>query len=452
MSAKPKRMVIGGFMEGPGRTWSDWKHPNAQPDAFYNLNWLKRSVEVFEKHGHYDYVFIADSVGMSPTNSAPYTQCRLEPLSIMAALAACTEHIGLAATLSTSFTEPYNAARLFASLDHLSGGRAAFNVVTSYSALSAVNFGLETMMDHEKRYRRAEEFLDVCQELWDSWEDDAMVHDKKAGIYSDFKKIHKINHRGEFFQVAGPLNICRPPQGNPVIFQAGSSDTGRSFAARRADCIFVSPYSIDQAKEFTRDIKARAKAAGRDPDKVYVVPSVTPFVGLTEAEAEAKYQERAGLVDIGDALLRMTKYFDGHDFTRYDLDKPLPDILSSYINGFQGSVQRIVQMAKADNLSLRQIAMRVGSPKGDFIGTPVQIADLMEKWVDEGACDGFMLMEGLPGEHMTFIQHVLPILQDRGRFRREYEGKTLRDNLGLDRPPSRYAQGWRDPALQATAS
>jgi len=396
--------------------------------------------------GKFHFLFLADNVYITE-KTAPYSMSRFEPLTLMSALASVTRHIGLAATLSSTYTEPFNAARLFASLDHLSGGRAAWNVVTSFTDDSASNFSGAKLPPHDERYRIAEEHLATVKGLWDTWEDGTLVHDKATGQFIDADKLHRLDHHGEYYSVRGPLNISRCPQGQPVIFQAGASETGRDFAARFADGIFSIPESRPEALAFYQDIKRRAVSFGRDPDDLRIMPSSPIYVGSTEAEARAKVQERAELVDAKAALSGLAKYFNQHDMTRYDPDEPFPlDLIDQHQEGYQTIVERVRSMAKR-GLTLKQVAQNIASSRASLFGTPEQIADEMTQWFEGRCSDGFMISNGLPGELDIFVSHVVPILQERGLFHREYEGTTLRDSLGLVRPRSRFEA---QPGKEAT--
>jgi FMN-dependent oxidoreductase (nitrilotriacetate monooxygenase family) len=342
--------------------------------------------------------------------------------------------------LSTTYSEPYTVARQFASIDHLSNGRAGWNIVTSPLEGSALNYGKPEHPEHDLRYRMAHEFVEVTKGLWDSWEDDAFIRDKAAGIFFDPAKMHRLNHKGEFFSVQGPLNISRSKQGRPVLIQAGSSEAGKAFAARHADAIFTSQGSLVEAVQFARDVKQRAAKYGRNSDEVLIFPGCSPIVGHTPAEAEQKYQEIAGLVDIRDALHYLGRYFNDLDFTHFELDAPFPELGDFARNGWESATDRLKHVAREEHLTLRQLALRTTTPKSVFVGTPTHIADTMQVWFEAGAADGFMISGAvLPDGLCDFIDHVLPILQERGLFRTEYEADTLRDNLGLPKPENRYA-------------
>ena len=438
MARKKRQLKLGHMIEGAGRTWTDWRHPDAVPSASTSFPYYKERA-LLAQRGKLDFIFIADSLFITETSSPHYLN-RFEPLTILSALAAATSHIGLVATVTASYTEPFNLARQLASLDHISGGRAGWNVVTSWLAGTASNFSKAEHLEHATRYRRAQEHIQVVRGLWDSWEDDALVHDKASGVFFDRSKLHTLGHEGEFFRVKGPLNIARSPQGQPVIFQAGTSEDGRNFAARNADAIFVGHDSVDDAREYYRDVKARAARFGREPETLFVLPAVAPVIGSTEAEADALWAERANLVSIEAALRMLGRSFNDYDFTRHELDAPFPKLSEAVLNSSQGAVLRITRAASEQGLTLREVALRFATPRGDFVGTPEQIADKFEAWLDGSASDGFVISESLPGQFRRLVESVVPILQRRGSFREEYEGATFRENLGLAKPINRYTQ------------
>ena len=433
---QPRQLKLGFILHGVGPGWGDWRHPDAQVDASVNFNFYKRQAQAAEA-GKFDFLFVADSVFIT-ARSSPHYLNRFEPLTILSALAGATSHIGLVATLTVSYSEPYNVARQFASLDHISGGRAGWNVVTSWLEGSAANFSKSEHYAHDVRYRLAGEYLDVVQGLWDSWEDDALVRDKASGVFVDPDKLHTLDHKGEFFQVKGPLNIARSPQGQPVIFQAGASEDGKNFAAKRADAIFVTHDQLEEAQTYYADLKSRAVGFGRDPDQVLVLPGVRPVVGRTEAEAEAKYQELANLVSIENALSMLGRPFNDYDFTQHDLDAPFPDVSAHGANSNQSASLKILQAAQAENLTLRQVALRFATPRSQFVGTPEAVADALQAWFDGRGADGFVLFESLPGQLEQFVEKVVPILQARGIYRTDYASETFRGNLGLDFPVNRH--------------
>jgi FMN-dependent oxidoreductase (nitrilotriacetate monooxygenase family) len=434
--SQPRQIKLGFILHGVGPGWGDWRHPDAQPTASTDFQFYKRQAQVAEA-GKFDFLFVADSVYITEKSSPHYLN-RFEPLTILSALAGATDHIGLVATLTVSYSEPFNVARQFSSLDHISGGRAGWNVVTSWLEGSAANYSREKHYAHDVRYRLAGEYLDVVQGLWDSWEDDALTFDKDSGQFFDPAKLHTLDHKGEFFSVKGPLNISRSPQGQPVIFQAGASEDGKNFAAKRADAIFVSHDELDTAQAYYKDVKARAAGFGRDPDQLHILPSARPVVGRTAEEAEAKYQELINLVSIDNALSMLGRPFNDYDFSVHDLDAPFPDVSEHGANSNQSASLKILAAAKAGNLSLRQVALRFATPRGHFVGAPEQVADALQLWFEERGSDGFVLFESLPGQLELFVELVVPILQARGLYRQDYESTTFRGNLGVDFAVNRH--------------
>jgi alkanesulfonate monooxygenase len=361
------------------------------------------------------------------------------PMTLLPALAAVTERIGLIATMSTTYNAPYHVARLFASLDHLSGGRAAWNIVTSTNPYEALNFGLKEHLEHDERYRRAREFYDVVTGLWDSWADDAFIRDVDSGVYSDPAKLHVLDHQGKYFSARGPLNVARPVQGWPVIVQAGQSDAGRQLAGETAEMVFSGVSDIATAQRVYADIKARAQAVGRNPDHIVIMPGAFVVVGDTAAEARAKKAKLDSLVNPASGIGTLSVQL-GFDVSKLDLDGPLPDELPP-TNASHTSRQKLVDMARNDGLTVRQLAQYVGGAFGtlEMIGTPAMIADQMQEWLESRACDGFNVMfPYLPGGLDDFVDQVVPQLQRRGLFRRDYEGTTLREHLGLPRPANRF--------------
>jgi alkanesulfonate monooxygenase len=366
-----------------------------------------------------------------------HTVTSFEPFTLLSALAASTERIGLVATASTTFDAPYHIARRFASLDHISGGRAGWNIVTTSNPDAALNFGLEEHMEHGERYDRAREFYDVVTGLWDSFADDAFVRDAGSGIYFDPSRMHVLGHRGEHLKVRGPLNIARPPQGWPVIVQAGASEPGRQLAAETAEMVFAAGGSLADAKRFYADVKGRMPAAGRDPESLKILPGAFVVVGDTVEDARAIRAKLDGLVHLDSAIASLSIAV-GHDVSGFDLDAPLPPIPDT--NQSKSSRERVLALAEREGLTVRQLAQRLGGYAGlAFVGTAATIADEMERWLEERGCDGFNVMfPFLPAGLDAFVDKVVPELQRRGIFRREYEGTTLRDHLGLQRPANRF--------------
>ena len=432
-----RKLRLGAFLAGTGSNMASWRHPEAVADGAINLEYYKELTRKAEE-AKLDFVFFGDGLYISE-KSHPNFLNRFEPLTLLATLAAHTSHIGLAATLSTTYSEPFTIARQFASIDHISGGRAGWNIVTSPLEGSALNYSKPEHPQHDLRYRMAHEYLEITKGLWDSWEDDAFIRNKETAQFIDPDKLHRLDYRGEFYSVQGPLTISRSPQGRPVLIQAGSSEAGRDFASRHADVIFTGQPSIEEARNFYNDVKGRAAKYGRDPRQILILPGCAPIVGRTAEDAERKYQEIAGLVEIQDALNYLGRYLNDMDFSPYGLDDPFPDLGDFARNGWETATDRLKKMAKDENLTLRQMALRTTTPKNNFSGTPEQVADIMQEWFEAGVVDGFMInCAVLPVGFNDFIDLVLPIMKDRGLFRTGYEFSTLHENLGLPIPLNRY--------------
>jgi alkanesulfonate monooxygenase len=438
--ASSRQLHLGAFMRPVSIHTAAWRYPGAFPDANFNFHHLKGFAQTLER-GKFDAFFMADHLAVlnmpmqALKRSATVTS--FDPLVLLPALAVVTERLGLIATASTTYNAPYHVARKFASLDHISGGRAGWNVVTSGNPDEAMNFGLEEHVDHTTRYRRAREFFDVVTGLWDSWADDAFIREVETGIYFEPDRLHILDHRGEHLKVRGPLNIARPVQGWPVIVQAGASEAGRQLAAETAEVIFGAGSNITNARVFYADVKGRMGKLGRDRDHLKVLPGAFVVVGETAAEAREKRALLDSLVHYDSAIASLSIAL-GHDASRFDPDGPLPPIPES--NASKSGQERIVELAQREKLTVRQLAQRVGGYGGlAFVGTPEIIADQMEEWLFSEACDGFnVLFPYLPGGLDDFVDQVVPELQRRGLFRREYEGATLRENLGLPRPENRF--------------
>jgi FMN-dependent oxidoreductase (nitrilotriacetate monooxygenase family) len=434
--SKTRKIVLGAGMAGVGASLSAWRHPKVQTDASVSIDFYKGQAQKAEQ-GKFDLVFVADSMFINE-KSVPHFLNRFEPLTILSALAAVTSHIGLVATISTSYSEPYTIARQLASLDHISKGRAGWNVVTTPLEGTGLNYG-KAHPEHDERYQIAEEYLEVVKGLWDSWEDDAFVADKEKGQFFDPRKLHRIDHKGKHFSVQGPLNIARSKQGQPVIFQAGSSEVGKDFAARYADAIFSLPPNVEAAREYYQDVKTRAEQFGRDSSTLNILPGIDPVIGRTDEEARQKHDELLALGSIDQALAYLGRFFDHFDFSRYPLDEPFPDIGDAGGNAFRGGTERMKAEARKHGWTLRQVALRVTYPDNPFIGTPATIADRIEEWVQTGACDGFMIAATASGDFFDFVDLVVPILQERGLLRSDYEADTFRGNLGLSFPVNRHS-------------
>jgi alkanesulfonate monooxygenase len=417
-----------------------WRYPGSYPDANFNFAHLKRFAQTLER-ARFDAFFMADHLAVlnMPIDALKrsHTVTSFEPFTLLSALAGATEHIGLIATGSTTFDAPYHIARRFASLDHISGGRAGWNIVTTSNPDAALNFGLEEHMEHGERYARAREFYDVVTGLWDSFADDAFVRDAESGIYFDPEKLHVLNHKGKYFSVRGPLNIARPVQGWPVIVQAGASDAGRQLAAETAEVVFAAGSSLANAQRFYADVKGRMEKFGRNPDHLKILPGALVVVGDSVEEAREKRARLDSLVHYANAIASLSIAL-GHDASGFDPDGPLPEVPDT--NASKSGRERVIDLAKRENLTVRQLAQRLGGYGGHaFVGTPATIADQMEEWLVTRGSDGFNVMfPFLPAGLEDFVDRVVPELQRRGLFRREYEGKTLRENLGLPRPESAF--------------
>lgn len=440
-----RQIRLGAMIHGVGHGWGEWRHPDALADASVNFGFYKQQAQLAEA-AKFDFAFIADSLHIH-ARSSPHYLNRFEPLTILSALAAVTEHIGLVATVTVSYTEPFQVARQFASLDLISGGRAGWNVVTSWLSGTADNFGKAEHPPHAVRYRIAREHVDVVKGLWDSWEDDAFTRNKQTGEFFDPAKLHTLGHQGDFFKVKGPLNIQRSPQGQPLIFQAGVSEDGRNFAAQNADAIFVSPETFDDARAYYQDLKQRAARHGRDPDQLFILPGIRPIVGRDAQEVEQRYQQAVDLVSIEDALVALGRPFNDYDFSQHDLDAPFPDLGTLGNDSHKGTSDQLKQLARDEGLTLRQLALRFSRPRRDFTGTPEQVADALQHWFENGAADGFIINSLLPDGLQYFTEHVVPLLQARGLTRREYPGSTLRDNFGLSVPSNRNTLRRTQPAV-----
>jgi FMN-dependent oxidoreductase (nitrilotriacetate monooxygenase family) len=432
-----RNLTFGIMLHGAGGHMNAWKHPGGPADASVNLDFITGIAQKAEENG-VAFAFVADGLYINE-KSIPHFLNRFEPISVLSALATATSKIGLAGTLSTSYSHPFTVARQFASLDLISGGRAGWNVVTSPLEGSAKNYGGEHP-DHELRYEIADEYLAVVQRLWDSWDDDAFVRDRKSGRFFDREKLHTLDHKGRFFEVAGPLNIQRSPQGQPVIFQAGSSDSGIDLAGKYADAVFTHSPSLEETHVFAQRVRNSAVAHGRQADHVKIFPGIGPIVGATLEEAETKYRVIRDLLNIDEALAYLGRFFEHHDFSQYPLDAPFPELGDLGTNSFRSTTDRIKADARRDGSTLREVALAVATPKTQFLGTGEQVADELIRWIDAGAADGFILGFPVQAEGLDdFVKHVIPVLEARGRYSRRLSGATLRDHLGLPRRASRYA-------------
>ncbi|MEZ2293417.1 LLM class flavin-dependent oxidoreductase [Variovorax sp. RCC_210] len=435
-----KQLRLGAFMRPVSIHTGAWRYPGAWPDANFNFSHLKQLAQTLER-GRFDAFFMADHLAVlnMPVEALQrsHTVTSFEPFTLLSALAQHTRHIGLVATASTTFDEPFHIARRFASLDHLSEGRAGWNIVTTSNPDAALNFGRDDHMEHDERYARAREFYDVVTGLWDSWADDAFERDVDSGRFFDPAKLHVLDHKGKYLSVRGPLHIARPVQGWPVIVQAGASEAGRQLAAETAEAVFAAPGTLAAARSLYADIKGRMRRIGRDPDHLKILPAAFVVVGDTLEEARAIRARLDSLVHYDSAIASLSIAL-GHDASSFDPDGPLPDVPET--NASQSSRARVVELARAEGLTVRQLAQRLGGYGGlAFVGTAQTIADQMQEWLESEGCDGFNVMfPWLPGGLDAFVDKVVPELQRRGIFRREYEGRTLRENLGLPRPGNRF--------------
>ncbi len=434
-------MHLGAFMRPVSIHTAAWRYPGAYADANFNFAHYQQFIATLER-GCFDAFFMADHLAVMNMPEAALkrsaTVTSFDPMTLLPALAVTTKHIGLIATASTTYNDPYHIARKFASLDHISNGRAGWNVVTSVNPQEAKNFGFEDHMQHDDRYQRAREFYDVVTGLWDSWDDDAFIRDQASGIYFDPAKLHVLDHHGEYLDVRGPLNVARPIQGWPVIVQAGASDAGRALAAATAEVVFGGANNLDDARAYYDDIKTRMAAVGRAPEALKILPGAFVVVGDSRAHAEEMKARLDSLVhpDSGIATLSVLLGTDASDFA---LDAPLPPLAAS--NASQSGQQKLIAMAERDKLTVGQLAQYVGGSFSslEIVGTATDIADQMQNWFESGGCDGFNVMfPFLPAGLDRFVDEVIPELQRRGLFRTHYAGTTLRENLGLARPANRF--------------
>ena len=428
-------------MMSVGHHEAAWRHADTQPENVTSLRHFQRLAQTAER-AKLDSLFLAD--GLATWSRGGHSLMGgLEPFTLLSALAASTESIGLIGTVSTTYNKPFHVARKFASLDHISGGRAGWNIVTSGSEIEAANFGREEHLEHKARYERASEFLDVTTSLWDSWDDDARIADKGAGIYVDVDKVRSIDHRGEWFGVKGPLNVPRPPQGHPLLVQAGSSEDGKDFAARYAEAIFTAQQTIEDARDFYADVKRRAGIHNRAPEELVILPGFAITLGKTQAEAEDKEAALHDLTNPQHGLTMLSNWLK-IDASGLDLDGPVPPFPPlETVNGHKSRFQLIADLVERENLTIRQLLRRLAGGRGHhtFAGTPLQVADQLEEWFTTGAADGFNIMPPyLPGALDEFVAHVVPELQRRGLFRTEYTGTTLREHYGLSRPVNKYSR------------
>ena len=439
MSEK-RQLHFGAFMRPVTIHTGAWRYPGAYADANFNFEHIKHFAQTLER-GKFDAFFMADHLAVlnMPMEALKRssTPTSFEPMTLLPALAMVTKHLGLVATGSTTYEEPFHVARRFSSLDHISGGRAGWNVVTTANPDASMNFGREDHMDHDERYLRAREFYDVVTGLWDSWADDAFIRDQESGVFFDPDRMHVLNHEGKYLKVRGPLNIGRPVQGYPVIVQAGASDPGRQLAAETAEAVFTAQSNLAAGQTFYKDVKGRMEKVGRNPDHMKILPACMVIVADSLDEAREKRFKLDSLVHYESAIASLSIAL-GHDASKFDPDGPLPDIPES--NAGQSSRERAIRVAKEDNLTVRQLAQRLGGHSSLCImGTPEMIADEMEEWLTGRGSDGFTIQfPYVPEGIYDMVDRVIPILQKRGLFRKEYEGTTLRENMGLPRPDNQF--------------
>ena len=443
-----RQLHLNAFLMGVGHHEAAWRHPRTDSRNLFEVSHFQNLARLAER-GRLDSVFFADGLAVGP-RVKHNTQAVFEPVTLLSAMAVATEHVGLIATASTGYHEPYTLARAFASLDHISKGRAGWNIVTSAGADEAANFGIEGIPDHAGRYRRAAEFVDVATALWDSWQDDALRLDAGSGIFADPAKVHTIDHAGDLFRVRGPLNSPRSPQGRPLLVQAGSSESGREFAARYAEAVFTAQRSVDEGRAFYRDVKARAIRFGRSADDIKILPGIVPYLASTETEAGDLEQQFTDLISPEYSLRQLSNML-GVDLTTHSLDAPLPPLPPiEQIQGNKSRYQLVKDLAGRESLTVRRLIAKLGGGRGHrtFAGTPEQVADDLQTWFEAGAADGFNVMPPyLPGGLEDFVDHVVPILQRRGLFRTEYTATTLRGHYGLGDRPSRHT-----PAVAETSA
>ncbi|ALS29122.1 monooxygenase [Paenibacillus sp. 32O-W] len=439
MSNSNKKAHFNAFIRGSGHHAAAWKHPDARPKEDLDLDYYANIAKIAER-GLLDSLFTADNYsGLGR---------RLEPFTLLSALAAVTKNIGLIATVGTTYNEPYHVARKFASLDHISKGRSGWNIVTGHSSADGANFARQEYPDLSKRYEIGDEFVEVAKQLWDSWEEDALVYDRERDIAIERDKIHEIDFRGKYYTVKGPLNIPRPPQGYPVLVQSGSSEQGKELAAKHAEVIFTAQQTLGAAQEFYNDVKSRLQKYGRTPDQLLIMPGLSAIVADTEAEARDIEDELNSLLDTSQILRRLSNYFTV-DLTEYSLDDLVPvDKAKPYgtiQSGITSRPEAVLDAARRDKMTLRQFVARSAAAHGhvSFTGSVLQTADFIEKWIQENGADGFNLLPHIYYKGLeTFVDKVIPELQNRGLFRTEYEGTTLRENLGLARPENKHKAIW----------
>lgn len=436
MGKRNEQMHLGAFIYYTGHHHAGWRHPDSGVEQLFDIAMYKKIAQTAEK-GKFDMMFFADLLYVREVESA--ASGMLDPVTLLSALSMATERIGLTATVSTTYNSPYNVARKFASLDYISGGRAGWNIVTSQLDIEAHNYGLPEHPEHGLRYRMASEFTAAVTSLWDTWEDGALVLDREKGIFADGEKVKTADFKGEFYSTKGPLNVPRPPQGYPVLIQAGSSEPGQEFAAEYGEVIFTAQQSKQAAQRFYKQLNEKLVSAGRERGSLKIMPGLSPIIGATQEEADRKFEQLQELIPAETAQLVLSGFLN-YDLSGYPLDGPLPRNIPDPVsasNGMKSRVKLLLEMAYEDNLSILELGRKILSTRGHmlFVGTPEKLADLMEEWFESYACDGFNIMPPvLPGDLEDFVNLAIPVLQKRGLFRTEYTGTTLREHLGLERP------------------
>ncbi|WP_180107651.1 LLM class flavin-dependent oxidoreductase [Acinetobacter sp. YH12085] len=440
-----RQIKLGAFIPTTSQHVAGWRHPESRPQDHLNIDYAIELAKTAER-GLFDAYFLADGLSVRWSSAIEGEKglgdkgVGFEPVTLFAALSAVTQNIGFIATASTTYEDPYILARKFASLDHISKGRAAWNVVTTASADAAKNFNIQQHPEPKERYERADEFIEVTQKLWDSWEDDTFHYNKETGQFFDARKQHQPNHQGQYYQVLGALNVSRPPQGYPVIVQAGQSEDGRELAGKYAEVIFTAQQNLADAQAFYRDVKNRLVKYGRHADDLKIMPGVSIFVAKTEQEAQEKYDFLNSLIHPELGLSLLSALAGGINLAKFDLDAPFPKIEDADIN-FSSRQQMMIDIARKHNFSIRQLYQYIASARGHWtlIGTPEQVVDQLQEWFENDAADGFnVLPPTTPAGLNDFVDLIVPELQRRGLFRTAYEGKTLRENLGLKRPENQY--------------
>ncbi|MEH7098257.1 LLM class flavin-dependent oxidoreductase [Neobacillus vireti] len=440
MSNQGRTMHLNLFLYNMGHHEVSWRYPESLSHRLMDFTYYKQLAQKAEQ-AKMDSIFLADRISTSPKAVEHGSLISFEPTTLLSAIAAVTNRIGLIGTVSTSFNEPYNVARRFSSLDFLSNGRAGWNIITSGSDDEAQNFNLAGIPDHSERYRKAREFLEVTMKLWDSWEDEAILLDKVNGMFADKQKVHEIHHNGEFFNVRGPLNLPRSPQKRPVLFQAGTSEDGKDFSALYADAIFTAQQTFEDARAFYKDVKERISGNGRNPEQVKILPGISFVIGNTEKEAEERAEELAEFMNFDHSIVQLSNRM-GVDLSSISLDDPLPNLSDlKETQGHQSRTNLIIQLAQSENLTLKQLLIRLGGGRGHYTisGTPKCIADELEFWFLNGAADGFNIMPQIMNRDFNlFVDLVIPELQRRQLFRRDYSGSTLRDHYQLPFPVNQF--------------